>query len=190
MFPVEAFRSTLGKFVQIATALELPFHLTGGSISSAYGEPRLTQDIDIVISPVVARAKLDRLIELLSQSDFMFSETAVRRAVLVGDLFQLLDNTESLKLDLYPRELIAGELCRSELVEVFSGMSLPIVSRIDAAASKLVWIQKGSYRSRRDLRSIVRNSDDAQQEDIRAIARELGLSELLEQVLRETDEIR
>ncbi|MFO0939304.1 MAG: nucleotidyl transferase AbiEii/AbiGii toxin family protein [Pirellulales bacterium] len=190
MFPVEAFRSTVEKFVQIATALELPFHLTGGSISSAYGEPRLTQDIDIVISPAVARAKLDQLLEQLSQSDFMFSETAVRSAILTGELFQLLDNTESLKLDLYPRELIAGELDRSEPVEIFNGLSLPVVSRIDAAASKLIWVQKGSHRSRRDLRSIFRNSDEMQQEQIRALAMKFGLNDLLQEVLRESDEIR
>jgi len=47
MFPVEAFENTIGKFVAIAEAIGLPFHITGGSISSAYGEPRLTQDIDI-----------------------------------------------------------------------------------------------------------------------------------------------
>ncbi len=45
---VEAFEKSIGKFVAIAEAIGLPFHLTGGSISSAYGEPRLTQDIDIV----------------------------------------------------------------------------------------------------------------------------------------------
>ena len=43
MFPVEAFENTIGKFVAIAEAIGLPFHITGGSISSAYGEPRLTQ---------------------------------------------------------------------------------------------------------------------------------------------------
>ena len=41
MFPVEAFENTIGKFVAIAEAIGLPFHITGGSISSAYGEPRL-----------------------------------------------------------------------------------------------------------------------------------------------------
>ncbi len=41
MFAVEAFQRTIEKFVQIATTIELPFHLTdltGGSISSAYGD--------------------------------------------------------------------------------------------------------------------------------------------------------
>jgi hypothetical protein len=30
MFPVEAFQRTIEKFVQIASSIDLPFHLTGG----------------------------------------------------------------------------------------------------------------------------------------------------------------
>lgn len=66
MFPVEAFERTIGKFVAIAEAIGLPFHLTGGSISSAYGEPRLTQDIDIVVSPEVAKHRIDNLVKRLA----------------------------------------------------------------------------------------------------------------------------
>jgi len=56
---------------------------------------------------------------------------------------------EALKLDIYPRELIAGELSRSCLVEIFAGRRLPVVSRSDAAGAKFVWISKGSFKSRR-----------------------------------------
>ncbi|MFN9788388.1 MAG: hypothetical protein ACK54R_01520, partial [Pirellulaceae bacterium] len=69
MFPVEAFQKTILRFVAITEAIGLPFHITGGSISSAYGEPRLTQDIDIVVSPDVARIRTDDLINQLACSD-------------------------------------------------------------------------------------------------------------------------
>ncbi len=49
----------------------------------------------------------------LVASDFLFGEETVRQAVAPGELFHLLDKTESLKLDIYPRELIPGELQRS-----------------------------------------------------------------------------
>ena len=137
MFPVEAFERTIGKFVSIAAAIDLPFHLTGGSISSAYGEPRLTQDIDI-----------------------------------------------------YPRERIPGELQRSQTLELFEGVFLPVVSRTDAAISKLIWIDKGSQRSRRDFRSIFRSCGEQQQIEIRDQATGLQLRGLLAEVLAESDEIR
>lgn len=133
MFPVEAFERTIGKFVAIAEAIELPFHLTGGSISSAYGEPRLTQDIDIVVSPEVAKNRIDDLVDQLASSDFLFTERVVRQSVRAGELFQLLDKSESLKLDIYPRDLIPGELQRSQTRELFDGVFLPVVSRCDAA---------------------------------------------------------
>ena len=69
-------------------------------------------------------------------------------------MFQLLDRVESLKLDIYPRELIAGELDRSVSQEVFEGEELPVASCADVAVSKLVWISKGSHKSRRDLRQV------------------------------------
>lgn len=190
MFPVEAFERTIGKFVAITEAIDLPFHLTGGSISSAYGEPRLTQDIDIVVSPEVAKHRIDDLVDQLASSDFLFTESVVRRAVKAGELFQILDKSESLKLDIYPRELIPGELQRSQTLELFDGVFLPVVSRTDAAISKLIWIAKGSQRSRRDFRSIFISCDQQQQIDIREQAAGLHLSELLDQVIAESDEIR
>jgi hypothetical protein len=190
VFPVEAFQRTIEKFVAIAEAIELPFHLTGGSISSAYGEPRLTQDIDVVVSPDVAKKRIDDLIDQLANSDFLFTEKVVRQAVQNGALFQLLDKSESLKLDIYPRELISGELQRSQKMELFDGVFLPVVSRTDAAISKLIWIDKGSQRSRRDFRSIFGNCDQQQQSAIRKQATGLNLGPLLDEVIAESDEIR
>jgi hypothetical protein len=190
VFPVEAFERTISKFVAIAEAIDLPFHLTGGSISSAYGEPRLTQDIDIVVSPEVAKNRINDLVVQLASSDFLFTERVVRQAVQAGELFQLLDKSESLKLDIYPRELIPGELQRSQTLELFEGVFLPVVSRTDAAISKLIWIDKGSQRSRRDFRGIYSSCDQQQQVHIREQAAGLNLSKLLDEVITEVDEIR
>lgn len=114
MFLVEAFERTIGKFVSIAEAIDFPFHLTGGSISSAYGEPRLTQDIDIVVSPAVAKHRVDDLIDQLASSDFLYTGSVVRQAIQTGDLFQLLDRSESLKLDIEcsASQLAGGEVYR------------------------------------------------------------------------------
>ena len=49
MLPIETFRATLGKIIKILQAFQIRFHLTGGVTSIAYSEPRMTQDVDIVI---------------------------------------------------------------------------------------------------------------------------------------------
>ncbi len=43
------FIATLKRVTDSLQRLGLRYHLTGGLISSYYGEPRLTQDIDIVV---------------------------------------------------------------------------------------------------------------------------------------------
>ena len=188
MFPIDAFQNTLSKAVRIFESLSIRYHLTGGITAIAYGEPRMTQDIDIVIDNGAIAERLEQFLQSLSQSDFMFDEGSIRTAVSKGQMFQLLDMRESLKLDVYPRELIPGEIGRSVMIEVFEGMRLPVASRIDAAASKLVWISKGSHKSRRDLRQIVRTSSQVERQAVFDLSVELGLSELLQEVLAEPDE--
>ena len=188
MFPVEAFQATLVKATKTFQQLGIRFHLTGGVTSILYGEPRMTQDIDIVVDNQVLADQLETFIRLLETSDFLFDATSVRRAVERRELFQLLDKVEALKLDVYPRELIAGELDRSCLVEIFACVLLPVVSRVDSAAAKLVWISKGSHKSRRDLRQIYRTSSEPDRQQIKKLASDLHLQSLLHEVLDESDE--
>ena len=73
---------------------------------------------------------------------------------------------------------------------VLSLIFLPVVSRTDAAISKLIWIDKGSQRSRRDFRSIFSSCDQQQQKHVHEQAAGLNLGELLDEVIAEADEIR
>jgi hypothetical protein len=189
MFPVDAFRSTLSKAVAIFREHEISFHLTGGITSVYYGEPRMTQDIDIVIDNQAIALGLDAFLGSLEKSDFIFDEMSIRSAVSDYGMFQLLDSVESLKLDIYPRQLIPGELSRSVLAEIFEGEELPIASRADSAVSKLIWVSTGSPKSRRDLRQSYRTAKAADRQLIRELAGRVQLESLLDEVLNEPDEI-
>ncbi|MCA9112010.1 MAG: hypothetical protein KDA52_18805 [Planctomycetaceae bacterium] len=189
MFPIEAFQHTIDKAAEILKRHGIRFHLTGGVTSSLYADPRMTQDIDIVIDPVATQQNLEGLLSSLKTSDFLHSESDVRSAVRDAGLFQLFDKEEALKLDLYPRELIPGELDRSVLLEVFKGVRYPVASRIDISSAKLVWISKGSHKGRRDLRYLWRTATDDETDAIQSIAVGLGLEQLLVEVLSEPDEI-
>lgn len=187
MFPIEAFQSTLAKAIRIFRQHGIRFHLTGGIASVYYGEPRLTQDIDIVIDNKATRNSLTRFLESLEGSDFLFDAESVHNAVADEGMFQLLDAQESLKLDVYPRELIPGELSRSVLQEVFEGETIPVVSCGDAAVSKLIWVSKGSAKSRRDLRQIFHLASQSDRRFIEQLSEQLGLLDLLHEVLAEQD---
>jgi hypothetical protein len=189
MFPIEAFRTTLEKIINILQALQIRFHLTGGVTSIAYCEPRMTQDMDLVIDNDAVKRQLDSFIRSLQDSDFLFDEDALRCAVSKKQMFQLLDSVEALKLDIYPRELVPGELDRSNTIELFDALSVPIASLTDAAVSKLIWISKGSHKNRRDLRQLIRITTKIQRQAIDQLATSLGLDKLLSEVLAESDEI-
>lgn len=93
MFPVEAFRDTLGRAVAIFRQHAIRFHLTGGLTSVLDGEPRMTQGIDIVIDNLAIATQLDSFISTLDASDFLFDAKAIRHAVEQCGMFQLFDNS-------------------------------------------------------------------------------------------------
>ena len=149
----------------------------------------MTQDIDIVIDRSVLATQSNEFLEVLQRRGFHLDKSSAKRAIETGDMFQVFDVDEALKIDLYPRELIPGELSRSRVVEVFAGNHLPIASLPDVALSKLIWIDKGSHKSRRDLRQLLRRANDDETSTIRDGATSFGLIELLDQVLSEPEEI-
>jgi hypothetical protein len=189
MYPTDLFRATLSRLLAILDQHHVRFHLTGGITSVAYGEPRMTQDIDIVVDNSALAQSLESFTAAAAQAGFVFDVGAVRRAVTERSMFQLFDMAEALKIDIYPREMIPGELSRSVLLEVFEGMPIPMVSRPDAAASKLAWAAKGSHKSRRDLRQLVRRMPAAECAELNQLSEVLGLRELLGEILSEADEI-
>lgn len=189
MYPPDIFRHTVSRLVAILQRHGVRFHLTGGITSVAYGEPRMTQDVDVVVENAALARSLDRFITAATQTGFLLDAASVRRAVADRSMFQLFDMAEALKIDVYPRELVPGELDRSTLLEVFKGLELPVASRPDAAASKLAWAAKGSHKSRRDVRQIVRPMTTTERSELDRLAGILDLGDLLSEILAEPDEI-
>jgi hypothetical protein len=189
MLPAEGFQPTLSKLVAVLDRLGIRFHITGGLTSVAYGEPRLTQDVDLVLDRDRVLTVQDEFLSSLSQAGFHFSEQAARRAIASRRMVQLLDMDQLIKLDLYVRCLIPGELDRSVRTELFPGVVLPIVARTDAALSKLIWIHHGSHRSRRDLRRILAGATPDEVGIVQRTAGEMDLADLLAEVLAEHDEL-
>lgn len=104
-------------------------------------------------------------------------------------MFQIIDSQECLKVDLYPRELAPGALDRSIWFDLTPQLRIPIASRPDVVISKLVWISKGSHKSRRDVKWLMRGATQEEAALARKFVDGLGLTDLLEEVLAEPDEI-
>ncbi len=189
MFPIEEFRDTVGRLIEVLRRHSIRFQLTGGAAAMAYSDPRMTQDIDWVVERERLVERLDDFLADVRDRRFLFSETAVRTAVARGKSFQLLDLEQSLKLDLYPHEIVPGQLDRSVDVELFAGMTVPVISRLDLTIAKLVWISLGSHKSRRDVRWLWRDLPEPERLEAGQYVEERGLGPLLQEVLNESDEI-
>ena len=189
MFPVEEFHDSLRRVTSVLNRLSVRFHLTGGAALVAYSEPRMTQDINIVLDPNQLLPQIDRFAIEIGCERFMFEEPAIRTAVKNRKRIQLLDLDRILKLDFYPRELIPGELDRTVQLPVFAGGLFPVVALRDLISSKLVWISRGSGKSRTDLRWLWRLSSEPDREEIRRYAQQHQIELLLDEVLLESDEI-
>src|SRR4051812_36900929 len=75
----------------------MPYMIVGSFASGAYGEPRMTHDIDIVIEP--SPTQLEELSDAFSPVDFYVSHEAAREALRAGGQFNVLDPTSANKID-------------------------------------------------------------------------------------------
>ena len=162
------------------TTARIRFYLTGGLVSSFYGEPRFTQDIDLVL-PLADTTDTERLMACIS-SDYFVDQELLENAVRESSMAQLLHKETFIRIDLHVSELIPGTFTRVHPVEIFPGVVIPILSKEDAILTKLKWIQLGSHKSRRDVVMMLRRDTPTNLAFIEQQATELGLSTLLHEL--------
>ena len=99
MLPAEGFQPTLLKLVAVLDRFRIRYHLTGGITSVAYGEPRMTQDLDLVLDRDRVLVVQDGFLSARSDAEFHFSEPSAHRAIESRHVFQLIDVDHVIKLD-------------------------------------------------------------------------------------------
>ena len=183
MIDAKDLNSTIVRIVSILTDSKIKFHLTGGLASSFYGEPRFTQDIDIVIR-ISPGQTLDSLVAALT-NNFIIDPQTLKEAVDRQGLFQALDEETMIKVDFHVGEAVPGELERSIVREIFPGVQAPLVTIEDSILSKLIWIKKGSHKSRQDIKMMLKRKEPIDFNYLEEQAIKLNLSPLLEELQAE-----
>lgn len=100
----------LRRLAQACDRLGLSYAITGSTATIAYGEPRFTNDIDVVID--LPAAQITPLLAAFPEPEFYVSLDAARAAVARRHTFKVIQVTEGLKIDFYvasESELIANE---------------------------------------------------------------------------------
>jgi len=177
----EHFWSCVRRIASILGGLAIPHHFTGGLACSFYGEPRFTQDVDVVIRLSVDDPAASALLERLSTGYFI-NHLAIQDAIRRNSIFQALEEETGIKIDFHVGEKIPGELQRTGFKEVAADLTVPLVAKEDAILSKLLWIQLGSGKSRRDVIQMLKNPDDLDLSRLRLEAARLGLGDKLSRI--------
>lgn len=161
-------------------------HMAVGSVASTYyGEPRTTQDIDIVIDPTAEQ--LEMLVDQVDRERYYVGDAAAA----FGDRsqFNVVDLNTGFKVDLIvkrDREFSRTEFDRRQRVEL-GGVQVHLATPEDTILAKLEWAALGeSERQIRDVEAMVRLlGDRLDTEYLRTWADELGIVDALERVLSE-----
>ena len=158
--------------------------LAGSFASTFHGEPRTTQDIDLVIDP--GRPALDAFVESLDPDAFYVSAEAADEAWRRRGQFNLVLLDSGWKVDLILRKdrpFSHSEFGRRESVDL-GGVEVFIATAEDTILAKLEWAKEGeSERQLRDVRGVLRMRDtDLDLAYIERWARELGVSALWDRV--------
>jgi predicted nucleotidyltransferase len=180
---LEAF---LQRIVQELEAAKISYMVVGSVASSAHGNPRSTNDIDIVIAPSPAQ-----LIDIVRefQHDLYADLNSAQQAMASGSMFNVIDFSKGLKADLFflkPRDFSQREFSRREKIEVFGSLAWA-ASAEDVILSKLEWSRLGdSERQYRDALMIAAEQRDALDINyLRHWAVQLNVEALLNRLLTE-----
>ncbi len=132
--------------------------VVGGSLaSSVFGEPRATEDIDVVAA--LHEADIGPLLAAFS-SEFYVDEIAVRRAVERCASFNVIHLPSARKVDIFvppPDPLAQAQIARRALVTVSDASpgQLYLLTAEDTILQKLQWYKKGGEVSDRQWRDVL-----------------------------------
>ena len=183
----------LRKTVEILDSLGVPYAVVGSFASGAWGEPRLTQDIDIVVD--LNPAQVGPLCEAFPDPEFYVSRPAALEAVAKRDQFNIIHPASGNNIDF----MIAGrtawalaQLRRRVCVAVFPDINVSLAAPDDVILGKLVYYHEGrSEKHLRDIAGILRISGEAvDREYVARFAVELGVADVWKSVLCRVDPSR
>ena len=168
-------------------------YFVGGSLaSSLQGEPRATNDIDIVLE--LPFGAVDHFRELLG-TDFEVDVSALRTALRTGTSCNVFYLPHVTKIDLFgvgPTPFDEIEFGRRQAVRVRGSEDLWVKSPEDTVLRKLLWYREGGMVSDRQWRDVVRvlavSGSVLDGSYLDAWATRLGLVELLARARKQRDD--
>ncbi len=178
--------------VNVLNELGISWMLVGSYATSAWGEARFTDDIDIVVD--LSPDQVTPLCAAFAGDEFYVSEAAAREAVHLRKQFNVLHPASGNKIDfMIARRDKWGRLQmnRRQQGTIQSGLMVQIVSPEDAIISKMRYYKEGgSDKHLRDSAGVLAIQGERVDRDyIAQWSNHFALTEIWNAILKRVDEV-
>ncbi len=171
----------LEKVVKVFEAQRIPYLVTGSVASIAYGEPRLTNDIDVVAG--MNEGHVPGFVAAFPPSEFYIDETAVREAIHRHGQFNIIHPASGLKVDVIIRQdtpFDESRFSRARRISPAESYDASFAAPEDVIIKKMEYYkQGGSEKHLRDITGILKISGGMLERSyIEKWARRLGVKDI------------
>ena len=176
---------------EVCDRLEIIYLVTGSTASIAYGEPRFTNDIDIVID--LPADKVDAFCDAFPEEQFYLNRETVRSAVRDAFQFNVIHPTSGLKIDfivLTPNEYDRSRAIRRRSLPALDDRDVTFASPEDVIIKKMLYYREGeSPKHLRDIGGILRvQLDKLDRQYIADWSKRLGIENIWQQIIERESE--
>lgn len=183
----------LKKVAETFERLQIPYLVTGSIAAMAFGEPRFTNDIDVVAG--INETHIAGLLSSFPPEEFYISGEMIRQAIRLQGQFNIIHPASGLKIDVIIRKNTPFDQSRFERVRRIhpaESYQANFASPEDVIVKKMEFYREGgSEKHLRDITGILKISgDEIDQNYISHWAERLGLTDIWEAVRRRLKEDR
>lgn len=176
----------LQRTVETLERLNLTYLVTGSMATILYGEPRFTNDIDIVVQ--LSAKRIGDFVQAFPSDEFYLDDERIRQAVESRGQFNVLHPASGLKIDVIIPEMDAfdrSRFTRARRVRPANDYEATFASAEDVIVKKLQFhAEGGSDKHLRDIASVLRISGaDLDRDYVTEWADRLGLREIWDLIL-------
>jgi hypothetical protein len=167
--------------IAVLEKLNISYAVVGAYASSAWGEPRMTRDIDVIIQ--LSAEQVVPLCASFPESDFYVSSLAAHEAVHRGSQFNVIHPSSGNKVDFMvvgQSDWSAAQLRRRMQIQFDETTCGYVASPEDVILGKLLYLREGgSEKHIRDITGILKTcKDPLDLEYVSTTAEELHVQEL------------
>jgi hypothetical protein len=171
----------LKKIVKAFEKLNIPYLVTGSVASMAYGEPRLTNDIDIVAG--IEDRHITGLIEEFQSDEFYISDSMIKEAIFRHGQFNIIHPSSGLKIDVMIKKNTSfdhSRFSRKKRLVPSESYEADFAAPEDVIIKKMEYYREGgSEKHLRDITGILKISSESVDIDyISEWADRLGLEDI------------